>query len=294
MRRALNYFQVFLQRSEKGQRRDFLFKKKSISFLTVVALVIVMFAAEISEALTQGTQAPAGKGLTAIERAARDNKYSFLFFYRGNDARTTSMRDVFNRAMQSALGRAESVFVNANDPSESAVVNKFNLKDAPTPMVLAIAPNGAITGSFVTNFTAQQILGAFASPSMENLLVSLQRGKLVVLCIQNGKTRSNVDAMRGVQEFAHDQRFANFVQVLKLDPSQPAELPFLAKLGITYPIAEAETLLIAPPGSLIGNFKGATDKNQLIATLTKATSGGCGAGGCGAGGCGAGGCGVQN
>ncbi|MGC8605102.1 MAG: hypothetical protein ACP5VS_15650, partial [Desulfomonilaceae bacterium] len=87
--------------------------------------------------------------------------------------------------------------------------------------------------------------------------------------------------------------FANFVQVLKLDPSQPSELPFLAKLGITYPIVEAETLLIAPPGSLIGSFKGATDKNQLIATLTKAASP-CSAGGCGAGGCGAGGCGVQN
>lgn len=288
MWRALNYFQVFLQRSEKGQRRDFLFNKKSISFLTVVALVIVMFAAQISEALTPGTQAPVGKGLTAIDRASQDNKYLFIFFYRGNTAQTSSMRDVFNRAMNAAQGRGESISVNVDDPSETGIVKKFNAKDAPMPLVLAVAPNGAITANFVTNFTERQVLEAFATPAMENLLVSLQQGKLVVLCVQNGKTRSNIEAMRGVQEFVSDQRFTNFVQVLKLDPSQPRELPFLAKLGMTSPIVEAETLLIAPPGSLIGNFKGATDKNQLIATLTKATSGGCGAGGCGAGGCGAG------
>ena len=190
--------------------------------------------------------------------------------------------------MKAAQGRGESISVNVDDPSETGIVKKFNAKDAPMPLVLAVAPNGAITANFVTNFTERQILEAFATPAMENLLVSLQQGKLVVLCVQNGKTRSNMEAMRGVQEFVSDQRFTNFVQVLKLDPSQPAELPFLAKLGMTSPIVEAETLLIAPPGSLIGNFKGATDKNQLIATLTKATSGGCGAGGCGAGGCGAG------
>ena len=285
---ALNYFQVFLQRGEKGQRRDFLFNKKSISLLTVVALVIVMFAAQISEAFTPETQVPAGKGLAAIQRAGKDNKYLFIFFYRGNTTQTSSMRDVFNRAMNAAQGRGESISVNADDPSETGIVKKFNVKDAPMPLVLAVAPNGAITANFVTNFTERQILEAFATPAMENLLVSLQQGKLVVLCVQNGKTRFNMEAMRGVQEFVSDQRFTNFVQVLKLDPSQPRELPFLAKLGFTSPIVEAETLLIAPPGSLIGNFKGATDKNQLIATLTKATSGGCGAGGCGAGGCGAG------
>ena len=61
-----------------------MFNKKSISFLTVVALVIVMFAAQISEALTPETQAPVGKGLTAIDQASKDNKYLFIFFYRGN------------------------------------------------------------------------------------------------------------------------------------------------------------------------------------------------------------------
>ena len=262
-----------------------MFYKKWIFALTLT-LVLATWVVPISEVTAQGPAKPQNSGLAALDRAANANKYLFIFFYRGNTTQTSSMRDVFNRAIKAAQGRVESISVNVDDPSETATVNKFNVKDAPMPLVLALAPNGAITASLVTNFTETEILEAFATPAMEKLLVSLQQGKLVVLCVQNGKTRSNTEAMAGVQEFINDQRFANFVQVLKLDPSQPAELPFLAKLGMTSPIVEAETLLIAPPGSLIGNFKGATDKNQLIATLTKATSGGCGAGGCGAGGCG--------
>lgn len=264
-----------------------MFYKKWIFALTLTVM-LATWVVTVSEVTAQEPPKAANRGLVALDHAANANKYLFIFFYRGNTTQTSSMRDVFSRAIKATQGRGESIAVNVDDPSETATVNKFKVKDAPMPLVLAIAPNGAITASFVTNFTERQILEAFATPAMEKLLVSLQQGKLVVVCIQNGKTRANAEAMRGVQEFINDQRFTNFVQVLKLDPSQPAELPFLVKLGMTSPIDEAETLLIAPPGTLIGSFKGATDKNRLVATLTSAASGGCGAGGCGAGGCGVG------
>jgi hypothetical protein len=155
------------------------------------------------------------------------------------------------------------------------------------PIVLAIAPNGAIVANFVNNLTKQQILDSFVSPSMEARLKSLQQGKLVLLCVQNGKTRLNSEAMNGVRELKSDQRFSQATEVIMVDPGQPAERPFLSKLGMTDPIADATTLMIAPPGSIIGSFKGATDKNQLVATLTSAAAG------CGTG-CNAGGCGVKN
>jgi hypothetical protein len=151
---------------------------------------------------------------------------------------------------------------------------------------LGLAPNGAIVANFASNFTKQQILDSFVSPSMETLLRSLQQGRLVLLCVQNGKTRLNSEAMNGVRELKSDQRFGQATDVIMVDPGQPAERPFLTKLGMTDPIADAMTLMIAPPGSIIGSFKGATDKNQLVATLTSAVSGcgtGCNAGGCGVG-----------
>ena len=50
---------------------------------------------------------------------------------------------------------------------------------APMPLVLAIAPNGAITGGFPTRFEEEQLLGAFATPGTQKVIKSLQEGKLV-------------------------------------------------------------------------------------------------------------------
>jgi hypothetical protein len=105
----------------------------------------------------------------------------------------------------------------------------------------------------------------------------LQQGKLVLLCVQNGRTRWNAEAMSGVRAFKADQRYAAATDVIMLDPGLPAEGPFLAKLGMNGPVDEAMTVFVAPPGSVIGSFKGATDKNQLVTTLTNAVKG-CGPG----------------
>jgi hypothetical protein len=253
------------------------------AFLTLAGILSICL---VSDVIAQVQQPAQSKGLAAIERAARANKYLFIFLYREQDDRTGAMGQVFNDAVKSASGRADSVVISISDPSEAAILAKFRLSQAPMPLVLALAPNGAVTGGFPGNFTREQLLGAFASPCMERLLGAVQQGKLVVLCVQNGRTRLNVEAMNGVRAFKADQRYSAATEVLMLDPNSAAERAFLAKLGINAAVEEATTLLVAPPGSVIGSFKGATDKNQLVSTLTSAVSG-CGAG-CQPGQCGVG------
>jgi hypothetical protein len=182
------------------------------------------------------------------------------------------MGAVFNAAAQAATAWADSVVIPINDPSEAGIVARFGVAKAPMPLALVVAPNGALTASFPTNFTKEQLLDAFASPCMQKMLSALQQGKIILLCVQNGSTRWNVEAMTGVRAFKADQRYASATEVLLMDPAQPAERTSLAKLGMNGPVLDATTLFIAPPGSIIGSFTGATDKNQLIATLTKAIS----------------------
>ena len=45
------------------------------------------------------------------------------------------------------------------------------------------------------------------------------------------------------------------------------------------------TVFLAPPGAAIAEYKGATDKTELAATLQKASSEFCAGGACGPGGC---------
>jgi len=240
--------------------------------LLILVLVSLMSAVLLSEVAAQAPQSAPNKGLAAIDRAAKANKYLFIFFFRQDDPQTRAMGEVFNSATNALAARADSVVVPITDPSETATVARFRVSQAPMPLVLVLAPNGAVTASFPGNFTREQLLGAFGTPSMERLLSAMQQGKLVVLCLQNGRTRLNTEAMNGVRAFKSDQRYATATEVLMLDPYSAAERPLLAKLGMNVPVEEATTILMAPPGTIIGTFKGATDKNQIITALTSAIS----------------------
>lgn len=243
---------------------------------------------EVSSASTRKVR---GAGIVAMEQAAKDKKYLFAFFWENDDDQTTAMRKVLEQAAAKVADRAQAVMVKITDPAEAGIVQEFGLDRAPMPLALAIAPNGAVTGGFPTTFKEDDLLDAFASPCLENCMGALQKGKLVFLCVQNASTTSNDDALKGVNEFKADAGYGSATEIVMLDPSDSAEAAFLGDLQIDPKTSVAVTTLLVPPGSPIAQFEGATNKDQLVATLQKA--GTCGPGGCGPGGCGPGGCSPQ-
>ncbi len=226
-----------------------------------------------------------GAGIAAIQEAAQAKQYLFAFFWKSKDDQTIAMNEVLDTAIKNSNGRARSVSVCVADTSEKSIVEMFGLDRAPMPLVLAIAPNGAVMGGFPTKCTEEELLSAFGSPCTERCMKALQAGKLVLLCAQNSATTYNDEALNGVREFKADERYAKHTELVMLDPSDTAETSFLADLKIDPKESQAVTAFLAPPGAVIAEYKGATVKDELIAALQKASTG-CGPGGCGPGGCG--------
>jgi hypothetical protein len=225
-----------------------------------------------------------GIAMAARKQAADEGKYLFAFFSKTEDESTTAMRSLFNETMAKVTDRANAVTVNVTDLAEKEIVAEYDLDRAPMPLVLAIAPNGAITGGFPTQFSEQDLLSAFATLATQQCMKFLQDGKLVLLCVQNDQTDMNEEAMQGVKEFVADDRFRTAAEIVSLDPSAEAERPFLKDLQVDAATKTAVTIFLVPPGSPIATFEGATTKDQLAAELEKAGS--CGPGGvCGPGGC---------
>jgi hypothetical protein len=242
-------------------------------------------AKDSPKAPPRDTSAVSGNGMDAIKRAADANKYLFVFFSKTDDEQTLAMRKVFDKALEKAADRAQGAAVKITEASEKDIVKKFDLSRAPMPLVLAIAPNGAITGGFPTKFEEKQLLDAFTTPGTAKVIKPLQDGKLVFVCVQNAKTKSNDAAMQGVRDFKADARFASATEIVTLDPKDAKEASFLADLKVSPDTAEATTVFVAPPGAAIGRFEGATNKDALIEVLSKANTG-CGPNGCGPNGCG--------
>ncbi len=223
--------------------------------------------------------------MAALQQAADARKHLFVFVYEQDDEQTRAGRKTFDTAVARHGDAVQWIAINRTASSETEFIEKYGLKAAPMPLALSFAPNGAIIGGFLgARLTEQQLMDALATPAMQTCLKALQERKLVFLCAQNGKTQSNDTAMRGVNEFKADERFAQATEIIKVDPSEAAEKKFMTQLQINPKVEQATTVFLAPPGSIVAKLAGATNKEALVTALQKASSG-CGAGGCGPKGC---------
>ena len=226
--------------------------------------------------------APTSKGLAAIDTAADGGKYLFIFFWKANDANTKSMYPIFQSAMGQWSESADSIAINVATPIEKPVVDKFGVSRAPMPLVLALAPNGAITKGFPIKFDEKQLREGFVSPCTAKCLKCLQAQKLVLLCIQNEKTQFTQVAMTAAQSFKADARYAKATEIVAVNPEDQAETAFLQDLKVDPRTSQAVTVLLAPPGQPVASFVGAVTKDQIVA---KVQAGPCAGGKCGPGGC---------
>jgi hypothetical protein len=249
--------------------------KKVVAVIVAVVAVVVL-----SSGFVDAKDKQTVKGMAAVERAAKAKKYLFVFFYSDDSEQTASMRGIFNSAVSQLSKKAERVEVNITDPQEAAIVDKYGVRGAPMPLVLAIAPNGAVTGGFPAPFGEEQILGAFATPCTQTAVKAIQENKLVLLCIQNRKTQMNAAAMKGVQDFKADPAYAASTEIVMLDPSDPAEANLLVNLAISPSTDQAMTVCLVPSGQAVAKLTGATTK-EMIASSLKGGGGGCAPGACG-------------
>jgi len=151
------------------------------------------------------------------------------------------------------------------------MVEQLKLEGAPMPLVLAIAPNGAVTAGIKgADLTEARLQAAVVSPALQQCLKALQEQKLVFVCMQNGQTKANEAAMKGVNEFRADPQFAEATEIVKVDPADTQEAKLLAQLKADPKAKTANTALIAPPGMVVTKVEGATSKAGLEAALKKA------------------------
>ena len=69
-----------------------------------------------------------------------------------------------------------------------------------------------------------------------------------------------------------DPRYVGHTEVVLLNSAEPREAAFLTSLQINAQTPQPVTVLMSPPGSVVGKFAGEVTKDQLIAKLQAASS----------------------
>lgn len=231
------------------------------------ALITAAVAAESS------STGPAGKQMAAaMQGAATANKTLFAFIFEKSDP-AEDLRKNFESTLAKLGDEVQSTLLDRSDPAEKDFVSKYGLDRSPMPLVLAIAPNGAITGGFpAAQLSETRLRDAVASPCFQQCLKSLQDRRLVMVCLQNGGTQANTEAMKGVNDFKAKSQYGSVTDIVKVDPSDPKELKFLTQLKADPQAKVASTAFLAPPGVLVAKVEGPTTAEALTASLQKAMS----------------------
>ena len=205
-------------------------------------------------------------GQSSLAEAAKQQKFAFLLFYRANDATTQAMYKVLNAEL-ARHNNATFVPVNITDPQEKAVIDQFDASRTPMPAIMAIAPNGAITGVFAQKLTAAQVDAAIVTPAQARCMRALQDKKLVLLCVQpTGSQQVPV----GVQQFKADKLNVNRTHLVSFQAGDPAEAKFLQQLKVRPDTRTTVTAFMAPPGVLLGTFNDKVTPTVLMTKLAAA------------------------
>jgi hypothetical protein len=236
---------------------------RHVSTLTLALAAVALMSASLLAANNSPTPT---KTQQILAQNAQQQKFTFILFYRSNDAATQAIANTLNAGIAKRKDQAVTTFVQASDASEQAVIEKFGVARSPLPLTIAVAPNGAITGVFPQKFTDASFEEALVTPAMTRCMKAMQEEKLVVLCACPTGTTAFPKA---VADLKADPHFAQRISVVALNIEDPAEARLVKDMEL--PTTRSTTMVfMAPPGVMVGKYASTATASQMARDLAKA------------------------
>lgn len=220
---------------------------------------------------------PAADPLDELRQAQANGKYVLLCMWRDNKPATTDFRRRFTEAAAVEAARAVAIETrfDFNDEKSYKVISALGLQRAPMPLVLALAPNGAVTKAF-PQIPAEGFKAAFVGPVFLSCLKHMQDGRMTAIVIGNSALPGSADALAVAKAFAAQPAESTYTKVVSVDPTDKAEADLFKALELPANPDAATIALILPQGQLLEKFHHPIKLEQLQAAMSKAIAGGCG------------------
>jgi hypothetical protein len=197
--------------------------------------------------------------------AQAETKFTFLLFFKADNANTQRASTELATALAPRADRAKWTALNVNDPANRAIVERYQLGRVPMPLVLCVAPNGAVTGVMPGRVTEAGVDAALVTPTMTRCMKSLQAGKIVVVHVQSDES---APLPAGAVAFLADPAFVNRSASESFVISDPAETRFLKDMELDPAQVSGSTVVVlAPPGMLVGKFPATATAAEIATKL---------------------------
>ena len=215
-----------------------------------------------------------------LDAAARKGKSAFLLISEPGTAGVDQAKEMVQSAMKQVNGSVV-VEMNRADAGNADLVARFRVAGAPLPLILLVAPNGAVAGGMVAGQASVEKLVKLApSPKKTEVLQAVQSGKAVFITAARKGMGTQAKAQESCARACGQVGAASVAILVNMD--DPAEAQFLADLKVSPLATEPVTVVVNGMGQITGTFVGAAVVGDLVAAANK-KGGGCAPGACGPG-----------
>jgi len=208
-----------------------------------------------------------------LETAAKKGKVAFVLVTEGTASDVSNAKATI-QGVTKQNKKSVMVQLDRSDPANADLVAKYRLATIPVPMILAINPNGTISGAIQPDKATPETLSKMIpSPKNAEIIKALSEGNAVFITAYR-KSMKSVETINSACAMACQQMAGKSVQV-KIDMDDPAETAFLTEMKINMASTEPVTVVANPQGQIAGTYTGEMQIAQLVASATKKIGGCC-------------------
>jgi hypothetical protein len=213
------------------------------------------------QVVVRHSTAPPGDLIVAKEAP----RFTYILFWKQQDASTQQFAETLRSAGATRSGRASWRSVDVKDPANRAAVDHYGVSRAPMPLAICVAENGAITGVFTRRPTDQALERALVTPAMVQVTKALQDKKIVIVHV---KPTAESPLPNGAAELVAAPDFQARTTTIDVVRGDPTESRFLADMQLSATdVSDSMLVVMAPPGVLVGKFRGSATKEQIVLQL---------------------------
>ena len=236
-----------------------------VSFILLLGVAICSIAFLAEQCRAQSAPGSLAYRPTDPADAQAEPKFRFILFSKENNANTQRVATELASSLGRWPQRAEWTTMNITDPANRAIVDRYQVGRAPMPLVLCVAPNGAVTGAMTGHVTDKQVDSALVTPTMTRCMKALQAGKTVVVHV---KSDDAIPLPTGAEMFLADPAFQDRATTESYVINDPAEARFVSDMEIDpATFSGSKVVVLAPPGVLVGNFPATVTAAEIAAKL---------------------------
>lgn len=216
--------------------------------------------------------------------AAAAGKTIFILVTEPGAAGSEEARALIGQVM-GKVASSQLIEVNRADAANAAFIAQYRLLAAPVPLVIVIAPNGALGGGMPTaQATPELIAKLIPTPKKAEALKALQAGKAVFVTA----SRKGMAEEGGIMSAcaAACSQMAGKSAALQIDMDDPSEQVFMQELKLNPQATQPVTMVINTQGQITGAFNGPVEVGSLVQAATKKAGGCCPGGATSSAGCG--------